>query len=162
VRFLLALLLVAAVAFVGLFAETSCVIDYRDLDGSTDGSPEGGQSVLGEGGFEADAPETDLDFGCCSRVIVPTLPTCTGMTAIEVPAKDCSAFACNGQVAYVLCQDDCYSACACDLPAGFTLVDGGGPLPPGDGGSADGDADASETEAGPETGAGVRDAPSGS
>jgi hypothetical protein len=51
--------------------------------------------------------------------------SCCGLVAEEMPASAC--FGCTGDKAYAVCDDHqlLTCACACDLPKGYTLIDGG-------------------------------------
>jgi len=60
---------------------------------------------------------------------------CCGNVAEEIPASAC--YGCKGTTAYALCDDHgvLTCACACDLPAGYTLVEPDGAAAPGDAGT---------------------------
>jgi len=140
VRFLVALALVLTVGVFGILflASSSCVIDARNPDSAMDGEAAFEADVVvavTDAGVDADAPDVDLDCGCCVHAILPLLPNCTGKVAFELPATDCNV-PCKASVAYALCQDECFTACACELPADYTLFDAGYLL--GDAGDARG------------------------
>jgi hypothetical protein len=149
VRFLVPVVFLALFGLLGALASSSCQLATRDL-------PEG--SVDGEAAAEPPAdveagPDVDTDCGCCTRAIDPSRTFCSGAVAFEIPAGDCREVSCNGPAAYVVCQEGCYSLCACTLPSGYTLEDGG--LVIGDGGEEDAP---SSNEAGPGKDAGPTDA----
>lgn len=127
-RFLLALALLSTLGVIGVLASSSCVIDARTAEGGADA--EAGYSEASTppddspSAMDGDGPEMDLDCGCCSRAILPLLPNCTGKIAFGFPAADCKV-PCKGPVAYALCEGECYSACGCELPTGYTLFDAG-------------------------------------
>lgn len=126
-RFLVALALVLAVAVVGILilASSSCVIDARNPDASMDGEAEAADVVVPiDATVDADAPDVDLDCGCCVHAILPLLPNCSGKVAFELPATDCPV-PCKASVAYALCQGECFTACSCELPSDYTLFDAG-------------------------------------
>ena len=155
-RFLLALTLLVVIAFGGVLASSSCVIDYRDPDGGPDADVGVTEPVdAGDAGPDGDG-EIDLDCGCCNQAVLPGLPGCSGNVAFAFPGGDCKV-GCNGPVAYALCEGECYTACGCELPAGFTLFDAGYLIGPADSGGSDGATDARTPEAGEggqDTGAG--------
>jgi hypothetical protein len=174
VRFLLALTLVVVVAFVGTLASTSCVIDYRDPDSGMEGGEAGPapEATIEDGEADGSAPEADLDCGCCNQAVLPLLPNCSGKMAFAFPAADCRV-PCTGAVAYALCTGECFTACACEIPAGYALFDAGYFI--GDGSTEETGGDASDAsldardasrEAGQDGsvdgGAGARDAHDGS
>ncbi len=127
-RFLLALALLSTLALIGVLASSSCVIDARTAEGGSDA--EAGYSEAGPpledspSAMDGDAPYVDPDCGCCNRGVLPLLPNCTGKIAFGFPAADCKV-PCKGSVAYALCEGECYSACGCELPNGYTLFDAG-------------------------------------
>jgi hypothetical protein len=47
---------------------------------------------------------------------------CTGKIVYELPASDCPA-RCKGETAYAVCVDDAFTACACDIPPGYSFSD---------------------------------------
>jgi hypothetical protein len=143
VRFLLALTLVVVVAFVGTLASTSCVIDYRDPDSGTEAGEAASapEATMADGEADGGAPEADLDCGCCNQAVLPLLPNCSGKTAFAFPAADCSV-RCKGAVAYALCTGECFTACTCEVPAGYTLFDAGYFI--GDGSAEETGSDASD------------------
>jgi hypothetical protein len=49
-------------------------------------------------------------------------PCCEGNVYREIPAFVCPAH-CAGEVAYLICQGDAWTACSCEIPAGFNLPD---------------------------------------
>jgi hypothetical protein len=51
--------------------------------------------------------------------------SCCGLVAEEMPGGAC--YGCTGDKAYALCDDHnvLTCACACDLPEGYTVIDGG-------------------------------------
>ena len=119
-RFVVPLLSVASftiLRFVLLAAPESCVLGERDPDG-------GAESGAPPPPMEAAAADVFGGCTCCGKTILPLLPDCDGKVAFAVPAGDCPK-ACGTSTAYVLCEGSCYSECACDLPAGVLLVDGG-------------------------------------
>jgi hypothetical protein len=123
VRFVGPLILVVLstlVTLILLVAPESCVLAERDPeDDGGDGTAPPPPPV------EAEAPDDALDeCVCCGKTILPLSPDCSGEVAFAISAADCPKD-CKGKVAYVLCEGVCYSACACDLPPGFSLVDGG-------------------------------------
>ena len=137
-RFLLAVTLLVTVAFLGVAASSSCVIDARQLDADIDG--EAGDVELIDAGLDAgDVADVELDCGCCNQAVLPGLPYCTGKVAFEVPATDCKV-SCSGRVRYVLCGGGCYTICGCELPEGYALFDAGFVI---------GEADAEEKDAKP-------------
>jgi hypothetical protein len=142
VRFLLALTLLVAVAFLGVAASSSCVIDARQLDADIDG--EAGDVEVVDAGFDGDVADVELDCGCCNQAVLPSLTYCTGKVGFEVYAKDCKV-SCSGPVRYVLCGGGCFTVCACELPAGYTLLDAGIVLGEAD---AENSSDASQLETG--------------
>jgi len=126
VRFLLALVFVVSVALVGLVvSSSSCVLAVRDPDSSVDGEAAAPDVGPSDAALDADAPEVDLDCGCCNQAVLPLLPSCSAKMAFEFPSADCKVVACKGPVAYALCTGECYTSCGCELPADFTLVDAG-------------------------------------
>jgi hypothetical protein len=52
------------------------------------------------------------------------LPCCSGDEVFEIPANECSGANCVGPVAYAVCQSNSYSACSCEIPAGYGYPDG--------------------------------------
>lgn len=56
-----------------------------------------------------------------------SLPCCEGNDVFEIPANECAGANCAGTVAYAVCQNNSYSACACDIPSGYGYPDGPGP-----------------------------------
>lgn len=109
-----------SVTLIGLllvFAPESCVLAERDLG-------DGGKAMAQAA--PDDAAEADVLGGCicCGKTILPLSPTCSGDVAFVVAAGDCPK-GCKEKFAYILCEGVCYSECACSLPAGFSLVDGG-------------------------------------
>ncbi len=94
----------------------SCVLAERD--------PDGGDEMAPPPPAEPDAGDVFGECACCGKTILPLLPDCSGDVAFAMPAGDCSKD-CKGSTSYALCEGVCYSDCACDLPRGFTLVDGG-------------------------------------
>jgi hypothetical protein len=52
------------------------------------------------------------------------LPCCAGDEVFEIPANECGGANCPGPVAYAVCQHNSYSACACEIPAGYGYPDG--------------------------------------
>jgi hypothetical protein len=111
------LALSALVTSIPLAAPESCVLAERDPDSSAD---EGVPAPP----VEADATDVFGGCTCCGKTILPLLPDCSGDIAFAMSAGDCPKD-CTGSTAYALCEGVCYSDCACDLPEGFTLVDGG-------------------------------------
>jgi hypothetical protein len=127
VRFLVALALVLTLGVIGILvlASSSCVIDARNPDAAMDGEAEAADVIApSDMAVDADAPDVDLDCGCCVHAILPLLPNCTGKVAFEIPATDCNV-PCSGSVKYALCEGECFTACGCELPAGYTLFDAG-------------------------------------
>jgi hypothetical protein len=117
-RFIGVFLVLVVSAFFTLIviaAPESCVLAERDPDGGADAvaqpPPTSVADVLG-------------GCTCCGNTILPLLPDCSGNVAFAVAAGDCPKD-CDESTAYVLCQGVCYSDCACDLPEGFSLLDGG-------------------------------------
>lgn len=114
-RFFLVLGILGLSASAGALASSSCVVATRDLpDGSNAGNPTPA----------VDAADAEFDCGCCARSVLPFLPNCSGHVAFAIPAIDCPR-SCKKGTAYVMCDDECYSACGCILPDGYSLVDGG-------------------------------------
>jgi hypothetical protein len=85
----------------------------------------GGVECIFEGGGDG---EFDGEFD--SPVDAPLFDVgdrgdCSGEVAERVPASECGS--CDGRYAYLLCDGLFYSVCSCDLPPGYSLVDGGAP-----------------------------------
>ena len=97
---------------------SSCQLATRDLPDASEDGEAAAPPPLDAG------PEVDTDCGCCTRAILPDLPFCSGEVAFKIPALNCPE-SCPGAAAYALCQGGCYTACACTLPSGYTLIDGG-------------------------------------
>jgi len=55
------------------------------------------------------------------------LPCCAGNEVFEIPAAECVSANCRGTVGYAVCQDNAYTGCSCDIPAGYGYPDGPGP-----------------------------------
>jgi hypothetical protein len=71
------------------------------------------QGAVAEGSFPGQTTSNPLPQ--CS---------CCGNVAEQIPGNGC--YGCTGSVAYALCDDNgsIQCSCACDLPAGYTLIDG--------------------------------------
>jgi hypothetical protein len=69
-----------------------------------------------------------------------------------MPAKDC--YGCTGSVAYALCDENgsIQCSCACDLPTGYSLIDGGDDADLCDAGPGEGGTEEAGAEAGKEAG----------
>jgi hypothetical protein len=122
VRFIGPLLLVVLSTFVMLIllvAPESCVLAERDP-----GDDSGDVTAPPPPPVEAEVFDILDECVCCGKTILPLSPDCSGEVAFAIVAADCPKD-CKGKVAYVLCKGVCYSDCACDLPSGFSLVDGG-------------------------------------
>jgi len=120
VRFLVPVGFLALLAVLGVTASSSCVLATRDLpDGGIDADTAAPPPV------EEAAPDADTDCGCCTRAITPGLPFCSGKVAFAIPAGDCLQQTCTNGEAYALCEETCYTACACALPEGYSLEPGG-------------------------------------
>jgi hypothetical protein len=145
VRFLVVVGLLALFAFLAVLASSSCVLATRDLpDGSDAAAPPSATAI---------ASEAEFDCGCCARAVLPLLPACSGKVAFAVAAGDCPK-PCTGPLAYVLCEETCYSACACALPEQYSLIDGGFILGEGGGDEPLGEASGEVGDAGGEEHAG--------
>jgi hypothetical protein len=116
VRVLVVIGLLALFAAIGFVVTSSCALATRDLPDGSDAETPAPPST--------DAADEEFDCGCCAREVLPFLPACSGHVAFAIPAADCPK-PCTGPVAYVLCEGTCYSACACALPQGDLLIDGG-------------------------------------
>jgi hypothetical protein len=120
VRFVLSLVPLGTALFGLLFGAAhglSCILAERDSDGGADATGPTEPEESGE--FEG------LDgCACCGKSILPLLPICAGHAAFTVPAGDCPK-GCTASIAYILCDGVCYSDCACTLPVGYSIVDGG-------------------------------------
>jgi hypothetical protein len=100
-----------------LGAPEACVLADRDSDGAAD-------AVAPPPTEEAELADALAGCVCCGKTLLPLSPDCSGEVAFAIPAADCPKD-CKGSTAYVLCEGVCYSECACDLPRGFSLADGG-------------------------------------
>lgn len=107
-----------ALALTMLAAPEACILAQRDPDEA------GADAVVPPPPMEAEVTDAFSGCACCGKTILPLSPDCSGNVAFAVPAGDCPKD-CKGSTAYVLCEGVCYSACACDLPRGFSLADGG-------------------------------------
>jgi hypothetical protein len=80
-----------------------------------------GDYSLDAGTFEGASPTPIADGGLTPiSVEGGRYPCCEGNVYREIPASDCPS-PCAGEVAYLICQDNAWTACACSIPAGFAL-----------------------------------------
>jgi hypothetical protein len=63
--------------------------------------------------------------GSCVPRGKPYCQPCSGNIASALPAYDCPAQQCPSKGAFAVCQDSCWSNCACSIPPGYELVDAG-------------------------------------
>jgi len=109
-----------------------------DVDATLNFGLEAGESDA----FAIDGP--DAGAGSGPLFLVPDLGDCSGETAKTIPGLECGT--CGQRSAYALCEELVFSRCACDLPPGYVLVDGGPP----DARSQDAGSDAAALETGVE------------
>ena len=113
----------------------------------------GAQQGCPESGGAGDAPSAHpipfdggrLDLGPCSGHVVALIP------AAACPDR------CPGSLAYAVCAGSAYGACACDIPAGYTLTalsEGGAQDARVDAPPSDGGVEAPVADAGKESGGG--------
>lgn len=76
---------------------------------------------LDSGTFEA-ASSAPITEGGLTPVTVEggRYPCCEGEVYREIPASDCPAN-CAGELAYLICENSAWAACACSIPSGFKL-----------------------------------------
>jgi hypothetical protein len=89
-----------------------------------------GSSVLALESCGSDsAPESCPDGavlldGSCSSLHPYELP-CSGKVVMQEPVVDCLAQGCSGSSAYAVCDGEYFTSCACSIPNGYALFDGG-------------------------------------
>jgi hypothetical protein len=94
------------------YTECACQIpNGYSLDSGLVDGPEG-EPVVGMIGFNGGGPAG------------VALPCCSGDEVFEIPSNECAGANCVGSVAYAVCQNNSYSACSCEIPAGYGYPDG--------------------------------------
>jgi len=83
------------------------------IDGGAVGSDAGGS----EGGSTGSLPP-----GALIGVVTGVPASCVGDTYFQVPASHCGFLNCPGRTAYAICDGSSYTACDCEIPAGYTLT----------------------------------------
>jgi hypothetical protein len=92
--------------------------------GGSKGSLGGGATgAAGSGTGSGSESEGGIGVRDATLFDVGDLGDCSGQTAVKVRASECGS--CSGKLAYLLCNGLFFSSCSCDLPPGYTLVDGG-------------------------------------
>jgi hypothetical protein len=77
---------------------------------------------LDAGTFEAESPPISNGAPVSVTFEAGRLPCCEGKVVREIPKVQCPTN-CGGEVAWVICQDNAWTECACDIPDGYSLSD---------------------------------------